>query len=203
MIRLQLLAILLLIVTNISNPALAGLTLGLGLDYTPIARMKYVNNSDIEFEIVDNVAWQGRLLYDFNNGLRATGIVDFYKKKIHPGAFSAIDLSQWTLGFGGDYGYEITESGATLISAGMETGYGQLTSGSNALSSTSGSMWVSGMVGVRFLVAYNFWCELDYRLVWLEYEIRDINPKKFIFSGSCLRLALDYPISGHRDEGSE
>jgi hypothetical protein len=172
----------------------AGVTIGLGMDYTPIARMRYVNNADLEFEIFDNVAWQGQAFYEFGNGLRVGNYFALYQKRFQPSGSSSIDLSQWSVGILGDYGYEITDSGSTRLVGGMETGYGELTDQSATVMTTAGSIWVAGIVGVRFKIAYGIFCELDYRLIWLEYDINSFNPKKYLFSGSSLRLALEYPI---------
>ena len=186
-----------------ATSARAGVTLGLGLDYTPIVKLQYVNNPDLDYELVDNIAWQGQAFYDFGNGFRAGGIFDIYKRNVHEADFRSIKLSQWGVGLVGDYGYGITETGNTLLVGGMEAGYGELSDKASSPTITAGSVWVGGLAGLRFHITYNFWCELDYRLIWLEYEINSPNPKKYLFSGSSLRLALEYPLLVNRKDDAE
>jgi hypothetical protein len=180
----------------------ADVVIGLGMDYTPIAKLEYVNNPDADFEIVDNIDWQARGFYGFGNGLRAGLFFDYYRKRIHPAAFTTDDLSKWGIGLLGDYGYEITESGNTQLVGGMETGYGELTDKESLASMTAGSIWVAGLAGVRFVLTYNIWLEFDYRLSWLEFELNGPIPKKYLFSGSSLRLSLEYPF-GSESDGKE
>ncbi|OGC93763.1 MAG: hypothetical protein A2W25_06520 [candidate division Zixibacteria bacterium RBG_16_53_22] len=181
----------------------AGVTLGLGLDYTPIVNLQYVNNPDLDYEIVDNIAWQGRAFYDFENGFRAGGIFDYLRKSSGEGGFRSIELSQWGIGLVGEYGYEITETGNTILVGGMETGYGELSDKTNSPTVTAGSIWIGGLAGLRFHVTHNFWCELAYRFIWLEFEINSPNLKKYLFSGSSLRLTLEYPLLSNRKNDTD
>jgi hypothetical protein len=183
--------------------AYAGVTLGLGLDYTPIAKVQYVENPDLDYELVDNIAWQGSAFYDFGNGLRAGAIFDIYKKKIRQSDYRYVNLSEWGIGAVGDYAYDITESGNTFLVAGMEGGYGELSDKSASPKISAGSIWVGGLAGIRFHITYDFWCEIDYRLIWREYELNAAAVKKYLFSGSSLRLALEYPISLGQRNGTE
>jgi hypothetical protein len=84
----------------------------------------------------------------------------------------------------------------------METGYGELTDKESLASMTAGSIWVAGMAGVRFVLTANIWLEFDYRLSWLEFELNGPIPKKYLFSGSSLRLSLEYPF-GSESDGKE
>ena len=179
--------------------AASSVNLGLGIDYTPIARLRYVNNPGADFEIVDNIAWQGRVSYDFGNGFKSGLIFDILNKTIHPGAHTTTDLSIWGLGAFGDYGYEITESGHALLVAGIETGYGELTDKSQGISKSSGAIWIAGMAGFRFLIARKVWLETLYRLTWQEFEIATYPERKYKFSSSSLRVSLDYPIFSRKD----
>jgi hypothetical protein len=185
------------------SAASAGITIGLGFDYIPFVKMQYVNNPSLDLDIVDNIAWHGRVIYDFENGLRAGSIFNYYKKGTDENGFRSIKLTQWGIGLTGDYSYDITESGTTFLVGGMETGYGELSDRTAPPAVTVGSIWVGGLAGLRFHVVQNFWCELDYRLIYLEYEINGPIPKKYLFSGSSLRLTLEYPLSGGKgaDEG--
>ena len=183
--------------------AMGDLVIGLGLEYIPMAKLQYANNPAADYEIVDNLDWQARGFYDFGNGFRAGLLFDIYRKRIHPAPFTTDDLSKWGIGLVGDYGYGITESGNTLLVGGMETGYGELTDEELSSSKTGGSIWVSGLAGVRFVLTYNIWLELDYRLSWLEFELNGSFPKKYLFSGSSLRLSLEYPFGSETDGKEE
>jgi hypothetical protein len=168
--------------------------IGVGLDYTPIALLRYDNNPYADYEIVDNIAWQGRLSYSFGNGFKSGLIFDYMSKTIHPGSSTTTDLSLWGLGAFGDYGYEITESGHTLLVAGMEVGYGELSDKSIGLTTSGGAPWAAGMVGTRFLIGGAVWLETLYRLGWQEFEITRRPSRKYRFAGSSLRVSLDVPI---------
>jgi hypothetical protein len=178
-----------------TSSARTGIDLGLGLDYTPIVQLSYIENPNLDYEIVDNVTWQGRAFCNFGNGFRAGGLFEIYNKSLSPGGFSVIDLSAWGVGLVGDYAYDITESGNTLLVAGMETGYGELTQKASDTKKTAGSVWIGGLGGIRFLIAFNVRCEVDYRITFLEYEIKGAVSRKYSFSGSSLRLVLEYPVS--------
>jgi len=172
----------------------SSINLGIGLDYTPIALLRYDNNHNADYDIVDNTAWQGRLSYGFGNGFKSGLLFDYMSKTIHPGSYTTTDLSLWGLGAYGDYGYEITESGHALLVAGMETGYGELTDKSVGISKSAGAIWIAGLVGTRFLIGGKVWLETDYRLGWQEFEIPQNPQRRYRFSGSSLRVSLEYPI---------
>jgi hypothetical protein len=177
--------------------------IGAGFDYIPIAILRYDNSSVADFEIVDNIAWQGRLSYSFGNGFKSGLMFDYLSKSIRPGSSIKTDLRLWGLGAFGDYGYEITETGHTLLVAGMETGYGELSDKSIGVTKSSGAPWVAGLIGTRFLIGGAVWLETVYRLGWQEFEIAKRPSRKYRFGGSSLRISLDipiYPISKKTEE---
>lgn len=197
--RLAGLAFACLLYLSVEAPAW-DVNLGLGLDYTLIGRLRYEGNPNADFDFYDNLAWQGRASYSFDNGFKSGLVFDYYAKTIRPNPSTRDDLSMWGLGVYGDYGYPITESGRTRLVGGMEIGYGELTDKSTSFSETAGSVWIAGLAGTRFMIGGKAWLELDYRLAWQEFELATTPQRRYLFSGSSLRLALEYPIFSGREK---
>lgn len=175
--------------------------LGIGLDYTPIGLLRYDQNRNANFEIVDNTAWQGRISYDLGNGFKSGLIFDYMAKTIHPGSSTTTDLTLWSVSLNGNYGYEITESGHTLLIAGMEFGYGQLSDKSIDVTKSGGAFIIAGMIGTRFLVGGKAWLDISYKLGWQQFSIAQYPSRKYRFAGSSLRASLDIPIYNFADKG--
>jgi hypothetical protein len=186
-----------------SSAADKSIELGVGLDYTPIGLLRFDYNSNADYELVDNIAWQGRLSYNFGNGFKSGLIFDYMAKKIHPGPHTTFDLTLWNIGLTGNYGTEITESGHTLLIAGMESGYGNLSDKSGEITKSGGALWAAGMVGTRFLIGGKIWLDIAYRLGWQQFSIAHYPSRKYRFAGSSLRVSLDIPIYRFRDKGEE
>ena len=171
-----------------------GIKLGLGFDYTPIAKVKYVRNPELNFEIFDNLIWQGKATYDFGNGFTAGALFDYLSKTIHPQDYLTTKLSLWGIGACAGYGYNMTESGHAQLVGGIETGYARLHDKSGGSSVSIGSPWAAGIAGLRFLIANNLWLESDYQLSWMQFGPISVREKKYDLSGSSLKLALDYQL---------
>jgi hypothetical protein len=173
--------------------AVEGVRLGLGFDYIPIVKAEYVRNKEANFEIFDNILWQGRVSYDFGNGFMAGGTFEYYQKRIHP-QYGITDLSLWDIGMTLEYGYELTDSGHTLLMGGAESGYGKMTDKSGAVKTPTGTFSLTGLAGLKFMIAKSLWLETDYRLGLMDFGPITSREKKYLFSGSGLRLMLDYQI---------
>ncbi len=178
------------------SPARAseGIRLGIGFDYIPVAKLEYESNSQAKTDIFDNIIWQGKASYDFGNGLKSGILFNYLSKSFSPGPFRKSDLTLWGVGLTGDYGYEITDSGHALLVAGAELGYAHLTDKSGGSSGKAGSFWMAGIAGLRFLIFRRIWLESDYRLAFQEFGPFGTLEKKYLLSGSGLRLLLEYPI---------
>ena len=189
------LALFFIIINTMISESIAGkINLGVGFDYFPVARLQYVNNRNADFDIVDNIAWQGRASYSLGNGFQGGLIFEYYGKRIHPNPSTTTELSQWNLGLVGNYGYAITETGHMLLVAGIEAGYGELTDNSNTISMISSSPWIAGLAGTRFMIASAIWFDVDYRIGIQDFNMNTQPVKKYLFTGSSLRLSLDLPI---------
>ena len=171
-----------------------GIKLGLGFDYAPTAKVKYVRNPELNFEIFDNLIWQGKATYDFGNGFSGGALFDYLSKSIHPQDYLTTKLSLWGIGVCADYGYNMTESGHAQLVGGIETGYARLRDKSGESSVSDGSLWATGVAGLRFLIVKNFWLETDYQLSWMQFGPISIREKKYDLSGSSLKLTLDYQL---------
>jgi hypothetical protein len=171
-----------------------GIKLGLGFDYTPIAKVKYVRNPELNFEVFDNLIWQGQATYDFGNGFTGGVLFDYLSKTIHPQDYLTTDLSLWAVGACADYGYKMTESGHAQLVGGVETGYARLHDKSGGSSVSDGSLWVAGVAGLRLLIAKNLWLESDYQLSWMQFGPIGAREKKYDLSGSSLKLVLEYQL---------
>jgi hypothetical protein len=178
--------------------AVEGIRLGLGFDYIPISKVEYVRDPELNFQVFDNIIWQGRATYDFGNGFNAGTFFDYYSRQIHPQGYLTSNLSLWGAGFFGDYGYEMTESGHALLVTGAETGFGRLTDKAGSTKYSDGSLFIAGLVGLRFTVAPRLWLNTDYRLSFEEFGPLGPREKKYFFSGSSLRLSLEYQIYSKR-----
>ncbi len=167
----------------------------------PMARIEYPESNLTDFEIYDNITWEPGLYYDFDNGFRAGAVFGVYSKSIDPVFAQGTVLSSWGVGIIGDYGYEITESGRTLMVGGMETGYGKLSENNGFSARHTNGMWAAGMGGLRYFFGRGFYMQLDYRMKWLQYEFANVPAKSYRFSGSSLRIALGYGVLSSRKNG--
>jgi len=182
----------------ISFPAVTeafnGISVNIGVEYDPIAKLEYVNGNQPAQDIVDNIAWEPGLFYHFPAGFRAGTFFSYYMKKIARGDTRSSDLSSWGIGVLGDYGFELTESGRTFLVGGMEAGFGRLTDKNEFSDKTNGGVWVAGFGGIRYYFTRAFSMEMDFRMKWLQYDFTDAPKKNYDFSGSTLRLTFGYGI---------
>lgn len=178
----------------------AGYSVGLGIEYNPIARLDYINESQIDLDVVDNVALEPGIYYSLSNGFRAGVIYSIYSKKVTRSDTRIADLSSWGIGLLGDYGYEMTESGMTLLVGGMEAGYGELTDKNEFSERTRGGVWIAGLGGIRHYFTQAISFEMDFRVKWLQYDFSEIPEKRYDFSGSTIRMTLSYGIYSSKSE---
>lgn len=203
--RVQIAALLILV--SAAQPGLhaaEGASVVMAVEYSPLARLSYENGSDLEYEIVDNISWEPGVYYNFSTGFRTGAFFQYYRKKINPSGTTELRLSSWGIGILTDYGYEITESGRTLLVAGMEAGYGELTDENDFSDRTGGSLWIAGVLGLRYSFTQDLSLELDYRIKWHQYDLSGEPAKSYDYSGSALRLSVGYRIfsSDKKSQGS-
>jgi hypothetical protein len=182
-----------------------GLSVLLAMEYNPLARLSYQNGSEQEYDIVDNISWEPGIYYNFTTGFRTGAFFQYYRKNTEAGT-TEYKLSSWGIGILTDYGYEITESGRTLLVAGMETGYGEFTDRNNVTvrKQSGGALWIAGLAGMRYYFTPGLSVELDYRIKWHQYDLSGTPAKSYDFSGSTLRLSLGYRIfSTDKKSGDE
>ena len=181
--------------------AAEGTSVVIGMEYNPLAKLSYQNGSDQEYEIVDNISWEPGVYYNFTTGFRTGAFFQYYRKNTNPTGTTELRLSSWGIGILTDYGYEMTESGRTLLVAGMEAGYGEFTDKNDFSNRTGGALWVAGLGGIRYYFTPGFCMELDYRIKWDQYDLPGTPSKSYDFSGSTLRLSLGYSIfSSHKED---
>ena len=179
-----------------SNPAIHafnGVSAGIGMEYIPIAKLSYPNSGGAEYEIVDNVTWEPGVYYNFATGFRTGTFFSLYNKTFESvGAEPRSRLSSWGIGLLGDYAYEMTDSGRSLLIAGMEIGYGEFTYDNQNAKRTSGSVWIAGVGGVRYYFTPGLSMEFDYRIKWHQYDLTGTPAKTYDFSGSTIRISMSY-----------
>jgi hypothetical protein len=181
--------------------AFSGLSAGMGMEYNPIAKLSYPN-SGVEYEIVDNITWEPGIYYSFATGFRTGAFFDYYRKTYDPvGTNPKSSLSSWGIGLLGDYAYEMTASGRTLLIGGMEIGYGEFTDDNDSARRTSGSVWIAGIGGLRYYFTSSFSLELDYRIKWQQYDMSGTPAKSYDFSGSTIRISVDYGLYASEGKG--
>jgi hypothetical protein len=182
--------------------AFNGVSAGMALEYNPIAKLSYPNSGDAEYEIVDNITWEPGVYYNFSTGFRAGTFFDLYKKTLDMGGtVSRSKLSSWGIGMLGDYAYEMTESGGSLLVAGMEIGYGEFKDDNEHAKRSGGSVWVAGIGGLRFYFTPSFSIELDYRIKWHQYDMTGTPAKSYDFSGSTIRISVGYGLYSSEGKG--
>jgi hypothetical protein len=182
--------------------AFNGVSAGMAMEYNPIAKLSYPNSGDAEYEIVDNITWEPGVYYNFSTGFRAGTFFNLYNKTLDiGGTVPRSKLSSWGLGMLGDYAYELTESGETLLVAGMEIGYSEFKDDNENTRRTSGSVWVAGIGGLRFYFTPSFSIELDYRIKWHQYDMSGMPAKIYDFSGSTIRLSVGYGLYSSEGKG--
>jgi hypothetical protein len=177
-----------------------GVSVGIGMEYLPSAKIQFGNPSNYEAEFYDNLSFETGVYWNFPAGFRLGPIFNYYKKTVTTNASTPSDLSAWGLGVIGDFAFEITESGGTLIVTGFKSGYGQLSDDNEILSRSAGSIWISGLGGMRFRIASNYCIEADYLLGWSQYDLTGEPEKSFKFTGSKLSISLCYNIFNNGNE---
>lgn len=188
------LIIMLILSSYAVGRAFSGISAGVGMEYNPIAKLTYPN-SGAEYEIVDNVTWEPGIYYNFATGFRTGTFLDYYSKTFDPGGTIAKSkLSSWGIGLLGDYAYEMTVSGRTLLIGGMEIGYGEFTDDNENARRTGGSVWIAGIGGLRYYFTPSFSMELDYRIKWHQYDLSGEPAKSYDFSGSTVRISVGYSL---------
>ncbi len=198
-----------LLLTNIlllcSCPVLRafnGVSAGMAMEYNPIAKLSYPNSGDTEYEIVDNITWEPGVYYNFSTGFRAGSFFSLYNKTFDSGSTEPrSELSSWGIGLIGDYAYEMTDSGRSLLIGGMEIGYGEFTFDNANARRSSGSVWVAGIGGLRYYFTSSFSMELDYRIKWHQYDLSGEPAKSYDFSGSTIRISVGYGLYSSEGKG--
>ncbi len=182
--------------------AFNGVSVGMALEYNPIAKLSYPSSWGAEYEIVDNITWEPGVYYNFSTGFRAGTFFSLYNKTFESvGAEPESRLSSWGFGLLGDYGYEMTDSGRSLLIAGMEIGYGEFTYDNQDAKRSSGSVWVAGIGGLRYYFTPVFSIEFDYRIKWHQYDMTGTPAKSYDFSGSTLRISVGYGLYSSEGKG--
>jgi len=166
----------------------------LGFEYNPIASMEYTNSNQLKQDVVDNLTWEPGFSYIFSNGIRAGILGGYYRKKFDRGGVGITHLKSFGAGAYGDYGYEITDSGRTLLVVGMEAGYGRLTDENDVTKRSTGGTWVAGIGGIRRFFSRQWFMEMDFRMKWLRYDFTDVPAKEYDFSGATIRINLNYIV---------
>jgi hypothetical protein len=177
-----------------SNASCKEFELGFGLNYTPVERIKYVGTFLTDYNIVDNVSWEGRFSYLYKDGIKGGLEFDYSGRTIHPRPFTTDDIKIWQAGAFSDYNFEIIESGKDKLLFGFETGYARLSDKYQGRTKSDGSFWITGMTGLKFKLFSKIWGEIDYRISHLQFDIVYDLHQRYIFTGSSLRVALDYQI---------
>lgn len=179
-----------------------GVSAVMAMEYNPIAKLSYPNSGDTEYEIVDNITWEPGVYYNFSTGFRAGTFFNLYNKTLDiGGTVPRSKLSSWGIGMLGDYGYEMTDSGRSLLIAGMEIGYGEFKDDNEDTSRNGGSVWVAGIGGLRFYFTPSFSIELDYRIKWHQYDMSGTPAKSYDFSGSTVRISVGYGLYSPEEKG--
>ena len=190
-----------------SNPAVHafnGVSAGIGMEYIPIAKLSYPNSGGAAYEIVDNVTWEPGVYYNFATGFRTGTFLNIYGKTYDPGGtVPKSRLSSWGIGILGDYAHELTESGGTLLIAGMEIGYGEFTDDNVNSKRSNGSMWVAGVGGLRYYFTPGLSMEFDYRIKWHQYDLTGTPAKTYDFSGSTIRISMSYGFYSPGGKGDD
>lgn len=194
-------SILIVVALVSKSQAFEGISVNLGLEYDPIAKLDYVDTNQPSIEIFDNISWEAGLFYNSRTGFRTGAFFDYYGKTVERTDTRNSKLTEWGIGMLGDYGYELTESGKTFLVGGMETGYGNLRDKNEFSSKRNGALWVAGIVGIRHYFSRSFSMEMDYRIKWLQYEFNSVPRKNYNFSGSTVRFTLGYGIYSEKSEG--
>ena len=184
--------------------AARGISIGLGMEYLPMAKVEFGNPVISRYEIYDNMSIESGLYYNFDTGFRTGAVVSLFSKSINPGANGNSDISSWGIGVLGDYEYRISESGSTGLVFGMDAGYGRFKDSNNFSKRTDDSYWAAFFGGIRYFPGARYFLELDYRMKWQEFDLvgvpaDGIPDKTFKFSGSSLRLSLGYGFFSHQN----
>ncbi|MEE9553562.1 MAG: outer membrane beta-barrel protein [candidate division Zixibacteria bacterium] len=171
-----------------------GYSISLGMEYNPIAKLDYENDSQIDLDVVDNITWEPGVYFSHPNGFRVGVIFAYYGKTIDRGDTRIAELSSWGVGVLGDYGYDMTESGKTFLVGGMEAGYGELTDKNEFAERTRGGVWIAGLGGIRYYFSRALSMEMDFRIKFLRYDFTEVPLKSYDFSGPTIRITLGYGI---------
>jgi len=190
MVKPVFVVLIMLTLTALETCAARGFSIGLGTEYMPLSSVEFGNPVVNRYEIYDNMSIESGAFYNFNSGFRIGTIVSLFSKSINTGT-STSDISSWGVGVLGDYQYEITESGSTMLVLGIDSGYSRFKENSYTDRSDA-SYWASLFGGVRYFFSARYFFEFDYRMKWQEFELVGTPLKTFKFSGSSLRLALGY-----------
>lgn len=180
----------------------SGVSAAMAIEYNPIAKLSYPNSGGAEYEMVDNVAWEPGVYYNFATGFRTGTFLNIYGKTYDPGGtVTKSRLSSWGIGLLGDYAHELTESGRTLLISGMEIGYGEFTDDNINSKRSSGSIWIAGIGGLRYYFTPGLSMEVDYRVKWHQYDLTGTPAKTYDFSGSTIRISVGYGFYSSEGKG--
>ena len=172
--------------------AIENLSFGLGINYLPTSKLEIGEFNHSEESTYDNVFYEGSLFLGLPANFRVGPYYSYYKKTVAPDTPSETDASIWGIGVISDYGYVLTKSGSTEFVFGVESGYGQLSENNLYLSRSTGSVWIGGFGGLRFNLSPIYQLEIDYMYRISNYDFTQYPHKRFEYTGSSLRLTLNY-----------
>jgi hypothetical protein len=172
----------------------AKVDIGMSMIYFPLARLDYTYSPNAGYELVDNLFWQPEVTYNLGHGFRIGAIASIYKRGFNYNSVTRKNVSLTGIGIIGNYAYSFTEAGHTFLTLGAETGYAMLHERSFGVS-TSGSAWMAGYVGMKYIIYRGASVEIDYRLSRLEFDIKKTPERKYKFNGNSLKLTLGYEFN--------
>jgi len=200
--RLISIAIILVLFSTLCANALESVSLGLAVEYLPTATVEKGEFGQHEESVYDNLSIQSSIRLGLPAGFKMGPLFSYYRKTIESESASPADVSIWGVGVFADYGYEFTESGRALFVLGTETGYSQLAEDILNEKRSNGAMWIDGVGGFRYLMSPSYSLELDYLLKWSNYDIEGVPLRHYKYSGSTLRLLIEYTLfANNKNEG--
>ena len=183
-------------------PAWAGLDVSAGLEYAPKADLRYDGNSWSDYQIVDNITWLGQVDYVIGQGFQVGMSFGYYDKK-GVDDVTPTHLSLRMLSLRGEYGYELTESGRTLLVSSMGIGYASLVDKNDIQSRKTTSTYIEALAGVRRFLTRNLHFEVDFRIKYMQFHFQSAPRKSYDYSGTGLKLLVGYRFGHPRNSGDK
>jgi hypothetical protein len=171
-------------------PALSEVIFLAGVDYTPVAKLKYPESLMPDREIVDNFIWESRCLYKFENGFEIGVVFNHYQRRFWPGGITRSDIRFWGVGLAGNYSAALNPSGRTSLLAGIETGFSGFSDHCSFGTRNTESFWAGGFTGIKHHFLGPVFFEFDLLVKWLEFDFTNPPQKKYEYSGTALRFSL-------------